>query len=330
VVEASGSTDRRPASATDALDFEKPLLELEARIASLRREDRPGAAAEVAELEERLRRLQRKVFGGLTAWQRVQLARHPRRPYTLDFIRLLTRDFVELHGDRLFGDDHAIVGGLARFGDRSVVVIGHQKGRDTRDKLFRNFGMPHPEGYRKALRLLQLAAKFGKPVLSFIDTPGAYPGIGAEERGQAEAIARNLREMAGLRTPIVAVITGEGGSGGALALGVADRVLMLEHAIYSVISPEGCAAILWEDAKRAREAAEVLRITAPDLLKLGVVDAVVPEPPGGAHRNWEKTVEELAPALQAALAELRGLTPDELVQRRYAKFRRMGVFEETL
>lgn len=313
---------------TDALDFEKPLVELEARISALRQSQRPEAAAEAAELEERLRRLQRKVFGRLTAWQRVQLARHPRRPYSLDFIRLLTQDFVELHGDRVFGDDHAIVGGLAQFEGRSVVVIGHQKGRDTREKLFRNFGMPHPEGYRKALRLLQLAERFAKPVITLIDTPGAYPGIGAEERGQAEAIARNLREMAGLRTPIVAVVTGEGGSGGALALGVADRVLMLEHAIYSVISPEGCAAILWEDAGRAREAAEVLRITAPDLLTLGVIDGVIPEPPGSAHRNWEAAAAEVRTAVSAALAELRQLAADDLVSQRYAKFRRMGVFEE--
>ncbi|MGH7267230.1 MAG: acetyl-CoA carboxylase carboxyltransferase subunit alpha [Candidatus Rokuibacteriota bacterium] len=314
----------------DALDFEKPLVELEGRIVALRQADRPDAAAEAVLLEERLRRLQRKVFGRLTAWQRVQLARHPRRPYTLDFIRVLTDDFVELHGDRLFGEDHAIVGGLARFGDRSIVAVGHQKGRDTREKLYRNFGMPHPEGYRKALRLFQLAQKFAKPVVTFIDTPGAYPGVGAEERGQAEAIARNLREMAGLRTPIVAVVTGEGGSGGALALGVADRVFMLEHAIYSVISPEGCAAILWGDARKARDAAEVLRITAPDLLKLGVIDGIVPEPPGGAHRNWEGAGREVRAAIESALAELRGLPGDELVQQRYAKFRRMGVFEDAL
>jgi acetyl-CoA carboxylase carboxyl transferase subunit alpha len=314
----------------DALDFEKPLVELETRIASLRQTATEAAVAEAAELEERLRRLQKKAFDRLTAWQRVQLARHPRRPYTLDLIRLLTEDFVELHGDRAFGDDHAIVGGLARFEERPVVVIGHQKGRDTKDKLFRNFGMPHPEGYRKALRLMRLAEKFGKPILTLIDTPGAYPGLGAEERGQAEAIARNLREMAGFHTPIVAVVTGEGGSGGALALGVADRVLMLEHAVYSVISPEGCAAILWDDATRAREAAEVLRVTAPDLLKLGVIDGVIPEPPGGAHRSWERTADQIRVALRSALAELTGLARDELVQQRYAKFRRMGVFEESL
>jgi acetyl-CoA carboxylase carboxyl transferase subunit alpha len=315
---------------TDALDFEKPLVELEERIAAVRKDGGASAEAQAGELEQRLRRLQKKVFERLTAWQRVQLARHPRRPYTLDLIRLLTEDFVELHGDRLYGDDHALVGGLARFEGRSIVVVGHQKGRDTKEKLYRNFGMPHPEGYRKALRLMQLAERFGKPVVTLIDTPGAYPGIGAEERGQAEAIARNLREMAGLRTPIVAVVTGEGGSGGALALGVADRVLMLEHAVYSVISPEGCAAILWEDAKRAREAAEALRVTAPDCLKLGVIDGIVPEPPGGAHRSWERAADELKAALRAALDELRDLPGDELVQRRYAKFRRMGVFEETL
>jgi acetyl-CoA carboxylase carboxyl transferase subunit alpha len=315
---------------TDTLDFEKPLVELEERIATVRKGGGASAESQAGELEQRLRRLQKKVFERLTAWQRVQLARHPRRPYTLDLIRLVTEDFVELHGDRLYGDDHALVGGLARFEGRSLVVVGHQKGRDTKEKLYRNFGMPHPEGYRKALRLMQLAERFGKPVVTLIDTPGAYPGIGAEERGQAEAIARNLREMAGLRTPIVAVVTGEGGSGGALALGVADRVLMLEHAVYSVISPEGCAAILWEDAKKAREAAEALRVTAPDCLKLGVIDGIIPEPPGGAHRSWERAAEELKAALRSALDELRDLPGDELVQRRYAKFRRMGVFEETL
>jgi acetyl-CoA carboxylase carboxyl transferase subunit alpha len=314
---------------SDALDFERPLQELEARIAACRQEKGPDAEREAAQLEERLRRLQRKIFGRLSPWQRVQLARHPRRPYCLDLIRLLMEDFVELHGDRAFGDDHAMVGGLARFEERSVVVVGQQKGRDTKDKLYRNFGMPHPEGYRKALRLMQLAERFAKPVITLIDTPGAYPGIGAEERGQAEAIARNLLEMAGLRTPIVAVVTGEGGSGGALALALADRVFMLEHAVYSVISPEGCAAILWQDARRAREAAEVLRITAPDLLKLGVIDGIVPEPPGGAHRNWEAAASELRVVVRKALAELRGLSPDAMVQQRHEKFRRMGVFEET-
>lgn len=311
-----------------ALDFERPLLELETRIEAVRRSGRPDAPAEARRLEERLSRLQRRIFGRLTAWQRVQLARHPRRPYTLDLIGLLVREFVELHGDRLYGDDHAIVAGLGWLGTRAVVVVGHQKGRDTQEKLYRNFGMPHPEGYRKTLRVMQLAARFRKPILTLVDTPGAYPGVGAEERGQAEAIARNLREMAGLPTPLVAVVTGEGGSGGALALAVADRVLMLEHAVYSVISPEGCAAILWEDAGRARDAAEVLRITAPDLLKLGVVDGIVPEPPGGAHRNWAAAAEAIGQAVGRALDELAPLSAEELLRQRYARFRRLGLFEE--
>ena len=314
----------------DELDFERPLLELENRIAELRASDGAQAARdEIGRLEERLKRLQHKVYGSLTPWQRAQLARHPKRPHTLDLFRLLLEDFIELHGDRVFGDDKAIVGGLARFEGEPVVVIGHQKGRDTRENIARNFGMPHPEGYRKALRLMELAAKFSKPLITFIDTPGAYPGLGAEERGQAEAIARNLREMAGLATPIVCVVTGEGGSGGALAIGVANRVLMLEHAIYSVISPEGCAAILWGEATKASEAAELMRITAPDLLKLGVIDGIVPEPTGGAHRNWEETAENLRGPLRHALWELRSRTADELVGERYEKFRRIGVFEES-
>jgi len=261
----------------DALDFEQPLLELETRLAELQAVEDPSRVRdEIARVEERLTRLRQRTFANLTAWQRTQLARHPKRPYTRDWCKLLFDDFIELHGDRLFGDDPAIVGGLARFEGRSVVVLGHQKGRDTREKIARNFGMPHPEGYRKAQRLFELAAKFGKPVLTFIDTPGAYPGIGAEERGQAEAIARNLKLMAGLATPIIAVVTGEGGSGGALAIGMGNRVLMLEYAVYSVISPEGCAAILWGDAGKAAEAAEVMKTTAPDLVRLGVVDGIVP------------------------------------------------------
>ncbi len=313
----------------DELEFEKPVLELENRIAELRASEDPQAARdEIARLEERLQRLQQKIYGSLTAWQRAQLARHPKRPHTLDFFNLLLEDFVELHGDRVFGDDKAIVGGLARFDGEPVVVLGHQKGRDTRENIARNFGMPHPEGYRKALRLMQLAAKFSKPILSFIDTPGAYPGLGAEERGQAEAIARNLRTMAGLPTPIVCVVTGEGGSGGALAIGVGNRVLMLEHAIYSVISPEGCAAILWGDATKASEAAELMRVTAPDLLRLGVIDGIVPEPAGGAHRNWEVTAANLRSALRDQLWELKSRSPEQLVEERYDKFRRMGAFEE--
>jgi acetyl-CoA carboxylase carboxyl transferase subunit alpha len=314
----------------DELEFERPLLEIENHIAELRASDDAQAARdEIGRLEERLRRLQQKVYGGLTPWQRAQLARHPKRPHTLDLLRLLVEDFVELHGDRVFGDDKAIVGGLARFEGDPVVVIGHQKGRDTRENIARNFGMPHPEGYRKALRLMEMAAKFRKPLITFIDTPGAYPGLGAEERGQAEAIARNLREMAGLATPVVCVVTGEGGSGGALAIGVANRILMLEHAIYSVISPEGCAAILWGEAAKAPEAAALMRITAPDLLKLGVIDGIVPEPTGGAHRNWEETAENLRGPLRDALWELRSRTAEELIALRYEKFRRIGVFEES-
>ena len=313
----------------DELEFEKPLQELENRIIQLRASDDPGTVRdEIAKLEERLGRLQQRIYGNLTAWQRAQVARHPKRPHALDLFQLLLEDFVELRGDRVFGDDRAIVGGLARFEGEPVVVVGHQKGRDTRENIARNFGMPHPEGYRKALRLMQLAAKFRTPIITFIDTPGAYPGLGAEERGQAEAIARNLKEMAGLATPIVCVVTGEGGSGGALAIGVGNRVLMLEHAIYSVISPEGCAAILWADAAKAPEAAQLMRVTAPDLLRLGAIDAIVREPAGGAHRNWAETAAHLRVALSDHLWELRSKSGEELVEERYDRFRRIGVFEE--
>ena len=313
----------------DALDFEQPLIDLETRIAALQEGEDPAQARdEIAKLEERLARLRQRTYASLTAWQRTQIARHPKRPHTRDLCRLLFDDFVELHGDRVFGDDAAIVGGLARFEGYGVVVIGHQKGRDTREKIARNFGMPHPEGYRKALRLMQLAERFGKPVITFIDTPGAFPGIGAEERGQAEAIARNLRAMAALRTPLVAIVTGEGGSGGALAIGMGNRVLMLQYAVYSVISPEGCAAILWGDAAKAPEAAELMRITAPDLLRLGVIDGIVEEPVGGAHRDWDATAATLRGVLRNALADLRTKSPDAVVAERHEKFRRMGVFEE--
>jgi acetyl-CoA carboxylase carboxyl transferase subunit alpha len=314
----------------DALDFEQPLLELETRIAALQAVDDPVRVRdEISRLEERLTRLRQRTYANLTAWQRTLLARHPRRPYTRDWCKLLFDDFLELHGDRLFGDDAAIVGGLARFEGRSVVVLGHQKGRDTREKIARNFGMPHPEGYRKAQRLFEMAAKFGKPVVTFIDTPGAYPGIGAEERGQAEAIARNLRLMAGLPVPIIAVVTGEGGSGGALAIGMGNRVLMLEYAVYSVISPEGCAAILWSDAGKAPEAAEVMKITAPDLVRLGVIDGIIPEPVGGAHRDWDGAAAGLRGALRGHLAALARVSSEELINERYEKFRRIGAFEET-
>jgi acetyl-CoA carboxylase carboxyl transferase subunit alpha len=313
----------------DGLDFEQPLLELETRIAALQSEENlPRTRDEIAKLEDRLARLRQKTYASLSAWQRTQLARHPKRPHTRDFLKLLLEDFIELHGDRLYGDDAAVVGGLARFEGQGIVVIGHQKGRDTREKIARNFGMPHPEGYRKALRLMHLAQKFAKPVVTFIDTPGAYPGLGAEERGQAEAIARNLREMAALRTPILSVVTGEGGSGGALAIGMGNRVLMLEYAIYSVISPEGCAAILWGNAAKAPEAAESMRITAPDLLRLRVIDAIVPEPVGGAHRDWDAAAGHLREALREHLRPLVSMSPDDLVAERHEKFRRIGAFEE--
>ena len=313
----------------DELDFEKPLTEIENRLVQLRAAEGPrGSRDEIARLEDRLGRLQQKIYGGLTAWQRAQIARHPKRPHALDFVGLLLEDWVELHGDRLFGDDKAIVGGLARFDGAPVVAIGHQKGRDTRENIARNFGMPHPEGYRKALRLMQLAEKFGAPIVTFIDTPGAYPGLGAEERGQAEAIAKNLREMAGLATPIVCIVTGEGGSGGALAIGVGNRVLMLEYAIYSVISPEGCAAILWGDAAKAPEAATLMRVTAPELLRLGVIDGIIPEPVGGAHRDWEQTATNLRAALRDQLRRLRGQSGAALVEERHERFRRIGVFDE--
>ena len=315
------------------LEFEKPLLELERQIDDLKRigdERQIDIEGELQGLQGKLESLRAEIYRNLTPIQRVMVARHPRRPYTLDYLSTIFTDFIELHGDRLYLDDPAVVGGWARLAGVSVMVVGHQKGRDTKENLKRNFGMPHPEGYRKALRLMRLAAKFGAPVITLIDTPGAYPGLGAEERGQAEAVARNLREMAGLPTPIVAVVTGEGGSGGALAIGVADRVLMLEHAIYAVITPEGCAAILWSDAAKAPEAAEIMRITARDLLGLGVIDDIVPEPAGGAHRNWEAAASSLRAALRAQLGALVVKPVDELVQQRYERFRRIGVFAESL
>jgi len=322
---------RSKAGAGATLSFERPIAELEEEIRELRKAQEAGKSDVVKELrvaEERLASLMREIFSQLTPWQRVQLARHPNRPLVNHFLDLMFTDVTELHGDRLFGDDPAIVAGLARFEDQSVVVIGHQKGRETREKITRNFGMPHPEGYRKALRLMQLADKFRKPIITFIDTPGAYPGIAAEERGQAEAIARNLREMSALRVPVVAVVTGEGGSGGALAIGVGNRVLMLRYAVYSVISPEGCAAILWGDAAKAAEAAEIMKITATDLQKLGVIDEVVAEPAGGAHRDWDVTALNLKAVLADHLRSLRGKTEDALVNERHERFRRIGAFEE--
>lgn len=314
-----------------ALDFEKPLLELEHQISHLRRlaEERDlKVDAEIGPLERKLEDLRREIYDDLTPMQRVQVARHPKRPYTLDYIEGLFTDFVELKGDRLFRDDPAVVGGWARLHDRPVVVIGHQKGRDTKENLRRNFGMPHPEGYRKALRLMQMAARFKAPIITFIDTPGAYPGLGAEERGQAEAIARNLEVMAGLATPIVAAVVGEGGSGGALALALADRVVMLENAIYSVISPEGCAAILWNDASQKERAAEALKLTAGDLLELGLVDEVIPEPPGGAHSDPERTLAALDEVLTRHIEELAKISPNKLIEPRARKYMEMGKFTE--
>jgi acetyl-CoA carboxylase carboxyl transferase subunit alpha len=310
----------------DYLEFEKPLREIEERIEKLAGSgaSRASVQEEHRKLKARLAQAESELYSNLTPWQRTQLARHPQRSSTLDYVGALCREFVEFHGDRLFGEDRAIVGGFARFNGRSVMVIGHQKGKTLKERLQRNFGMPNPEGYRKALRLMRLAEKFGRPVLTFIDTPGAYPGIGAEERGQAEAIAQNLLVMSRLAVPIVSVVIGEGGSGGALALAVADRVLMLEHAVYSVISPEGCAAILWNDPTKAAEAAAALKLTAKDLLKLGIIDEVIPEPLGGAHRNPAAMAERLAKALATHLGQLEELSGEELLARRDVKYRKMG------
>jgi acetyl-CoA carboxylase carboxyl transferase subunit alpha len=316
--------------ATHVLDFERPLLELERQIEEVRRAAGDGAANGQATraLEERLAALRAEIYRTLTPMQRVQVARHPRRPYTLDYVRTVFTDFVELHGDRLFRDDPALVGGWARLDGATVMVIGHQKGRDTKENLRRNFGMVHPEGYRKALRLMRLAEKFRHPVITLVDTPGAYPGLGAEERGQAEAIARNLIEMARLEVPIITAVIGEGGSGGALAVGVADRLLMFENSVYSVISPEGCAAILWKDASQRERAAEALKLTAKDLLDLKVIDEIIPEPPGGAHADPERAAEALAEALRRHVRVLRKVKVDKLLKLRERKYLSMGVFQE--
>jgi acetyl-CoA carboxylase carboxyl transferase subunit alpha len=310
--------------------FEEPLAELRRRIEEL--EGYPEAAGRKKELEAlraELARTTREIYAGLSRWQKTLVARHSERPYTLDYVGRLMSDWIELHGDRAFADDAAVVAGFATFRGRSVCVVGHQKGRGTKERIERNFGQPRPEGYRKALRIMRLAERFGRPILSFVDTPGAYPGLDAEERGQAEAIARNLIEMAGLRVPIVVTVTGEGGSGGALALGVGDRVLMLEYAVYSVISPEGCAAILWKDQDKKAAAAEAMKITAPDLLELGVVDELIPEPLGGAHTDPEATAAAVGAAIEQALGRLEKLPVERLLDERYAKFRAIGVFEES-
>ena len=313
------------------LDFERPIGELEKKIEELKAyasTEGMDMSEEIHRLEEKLQKLEKETYSNLTRWQRYQIARHPQRPYTLDYIQMMMTDFVELHGDRLFGDDHAIVGGLARLGGEPVVVIGHQKGRNTKENLFRNFGMAHPEGYRKALRLMKMAAKFRRPVICLIDTPGAYPGVGAEERGQAESIARNLFEMSRLPTPIVVAIIGEGASGGALGIGVGDRILMMENAWYSVINPESCSLILWRTRDRKEDAAEALKLTAMDLMTLGVIDRIVPEPFRGAHRDAAQAGENLKALLVETVRELRSVPTEVLVTQRVEKFCRMGVWEE--
>lgn len=310
------------------LDFEKPIVELEKKIQELRHfitDKKIDLSSEVRKLEDKLEHLRKDTYTNLSPWQKVQLARHPQRPYTLDYIQLLMTDFLEVHGDRLFSDDKAIVTGFAKLDKQKIVVIGHQKGRDTKENLKRNFGCAHPEGYRKALRMMQLAEEFNLPVVIFIDTPGAYPGIGAEERGQSQAIATNLRDMATIATPIISIVIGEGGSGGALGVGVADRVYILENSYYSVISPEGCAAILWKNGAKAPEAAAVLKLTGDDLMKLKIIDGVIPEPFGGAHRDPEKTAQNVKEVLAKDIKELKSLKKDALLESRYNKFRNMGI-----
>lgn len=323
--DSSASTGRQH------LEFEKPIVELEDKIAELKHlasVQNVSVDDEVQRLTDKAEKLRGEIYSKLTAWQQVQLARHPLRPYVLDYINYISGEFVELHGDRSFADDPAIVSGLMTIEDKRVMVIGHQKGRNVKENIYRNFGMPHPEGYRKAQRLMRLAEKFRLPVVTLIDTPGAYPGIEAEERGQFQAIAESLKLMAGLRTPIVSVVVGEGGSGGALAVGVADRILMLEYAVYAVISPEGCAAILWRDQAKSKEAAEALKLTARDLQSLGVIDRVIKEPPGGAHRDPEAMAEELKRALYEELDYLERFDTDTLVEKRLNKFKMIGYFNE--
>jgi acetyl-CoA carboxylase carboxyl transferase subunit alpha len=314
------------------LEFEKEIVELERSIDALKartQEHAADAMPEVEALEKRLRESREEIYSNLTPWQRVQIVRHPARPYTLDYLKLIATDFMEMSGDRCFGNDLALIGGFAQIGGEQVMIIGHQKGHDTKQNIRHNFGLAHPEGYRKALRLMRLADKFGLPIVSFIDTPGAYPGVASEERHIAEAIAVNLREMFTLSVPIIAVVLGEGGSGGALGIGVADRVLMLENAYYSVISPEGCAAILWKDQSHAPKAAAALKMTAPDLLTLKLVDEVIPEPPGGAHHSWETAAEAVKTAVLRQIAELKKLDEFVLKEQRYAKFRSFGEYAES-
>ncbi len=326
----STTTEPPPLNDRMILEFERPIIELERKINELQHLSTESVdfSSEIRKLEQKARKLQKEVFADLSAQQKVQLARHPGRPYMMDYVGLLMDDFIELHGDRSFRDDPAIIGGLAQFDEWEVLVLGHQKGRNTKDNMHRNFGMARPEGYRKATRLMRMASRFRRPILCFIDTPGAYPGLGAEERGQAEAIAKALQVMASLECPLISVVIGEGGSGGALALGVTDKILMLEYSIYSVISPEGCASILWRDPAKIAEAASQLKLTAPDLLELGICDEIIPEAPGGAHRNAALTAAKLRQSIKGHLKELSQLPPAELVERRYQKFRRIGQFVE--
>ena len=313
------------------LDFEKPVVELERKIAELKKlssDENMDLSKETKNLEGKLEKLKKEIFENLTPWQRVQIARHPKRPYTLDYVGAIMTDFIEFHGDRNFSDDKAMIAGFARINGKKICVIGHQKGKDTKENLERNFGSAHPEGYRKALRIMKMAEKFEIPILCFIDTPGAYPGIGAEERGQAGAIAYNLMQMPVLEVPIVIVVIGEGGSGGALGIGVGDRICVLENAYYSVISPEGCASILWRDRAKAPDAADVLKLTANDLHELGIIDDVIKEPLGGAHRNPGAMAETIRKRILKHLKELEEMSKKELLEKRYEKFRNMGIFEE--
>jgi len=308
------------------LDFERPIIELEKKIEELKGLE--GVEDEIERLKVQAEKLKKRIYSNLNRWQRVQLARHPRRPYTLDIIKLITEDFIELHGDRRFADDYAIVAGIAKFNQWNVVIVGQQKGRDTKEKIKRNFGMPHPEGYRKALRIMKLAEKFNMPVINIVDTPGAYPGVGAEERGQSEAIATNLRECSTLEVPIIILILSEGGSGGALAVAVGDRILMLENAFYSVISPEGCASILWRDSSKNKEAAEALKLTAQDLLEFRIIDEIIPEPIGGAHMDFNLTAKNIKETLIRNLRDVTKIPIGELLALRIKKFEEMGVYKE--
>lgn len=313
------------------LDFEKPIIELEQKIQGLKElasDESMNLSEEISKLEKKLEEVKKETFAKLSPWQRIQLARHPQRPYTLDYITRITEEWTELAGDRLFGNDKSIVGGIARFDGKPVVVLGHQKGRDTKENLNRNFAMPHPEGYRKVLRLMKLAEKFNLPVIAFIDTPGAYPGIGAEERGQAEAIARNLKDTAMLKTPIISIVIGEGGSGGALGLGLGNRILMLENAVYFVCTPEACSAILWKDRSQASKAAEAMHITAKDLYNMKVVDEIIPEPLEGAHRSYDSTADNVKKSLKKNIEELTKFPVEEIIKTRYNKYREIGEFLE--